>query len=64
MNPTMKETLIPAKKPYLAPSLEVFEYEVERGFAVSNIVIQPAYNNEEVNEITDATGQNYHGEWF
>jgi len=51
------------KKAYVAPLLEVFEYEVERGFAASNVQL-PVYNNEEVTEITDKTGQNYHGEWF
>lgn len=51
------------KKAYVAPLLEVFEYEVEQGFAASNVQL-PVYNNEEVTEITDKTGQNYHGEWF
>lgn len=52
------------KKAYVAPLLEVFEYEVEQGFAQSNVRIDHVYNTEEITEITDKTGQNYHGEWF
>lgn len=52
------------KAPYVPPTLELFEYAVEHGFANTNLNIPRVYNNEEVSEITDRNGENYHGEWF
>ena len=49
------------KAPYAAPRLEVYEYKVEQGYAATNLQMR---NREEVSEITDSVGQNYHGEWF
>lgn len=54
------------KKPYLPPTIELYEYAVEHGFADTNpnIITPMMYNNEVITEITDETGQNYHGEWY
>jgi hypothetical protein len=57
----MTEKNTQGKVPYVAPRLEVFEYTVEQGYAATNLKMR---NREEVSEITDSTGQNYHGEWF
>lgn len=51
------------KNAYLPPMLEVFEYEVERGFALSKI--QGTTEFETFTELTDREGENvYGGEWF
>lgn len=54
------------KLPYEPPELDIYEYEVERGFAQSP---EATAKYETFSEITDAgvggqTGENYHGEWF
>ncbi|MCF0211465.1 MAG: hypothetical protein HUK17_01015 [Bacteroidales bacterium] len=59
---TMNNILNNSKKTYLSPELEVFEFEVERGFAVTDSY--KVYNIEEINELTDRGGEAYHGEWF
>ncbi len=46
--------------PYEAPALEVYEYKVEQGYAVTNLEMS---NNEEITEITEG-GSVFHGEWF
>lgn len=50
------------KKPYTPPQFEFYDYAVEHGFAGSTPI--RIYDNEEVTQITDETGENYHGEWF
>ena len=64
------ETNMKDKKRYTAPTLEVFEFEVEQGFAASPVA---QYNNEALMEITDRSGEftkggewetNNSGSWF
>ncbi len=49
------------RMPYEAPALEVYEYKVEQGYAVTNLEMR---NYEEFSEITDSIGGAFHGEWF
>ena len=59
-----------SRLPYVAPTLESFEYAVEHGFAKS----PAARNIETFSEINDNSefgddnlgnaGENYHGEWY
>ena len=54
------------KLPYLAPELDIYEYMVEHGFAVSP---ETSTRGETFSEINDQSelghaGENYHGEWF
>lgn len=54
------------KKPYLPPTIELYEYAVEHGFADTNEAVHvPTITNYEVMTVlTDETGQEYHGEWY
>lgn len=55
------------KMPYEKPLLEVFEYEVERGFAASpqnRIASSETVSELQDNTIGGGQGENYHGEWF
>ncbi len=47
--------------PYVAPALEVYEYKVEQGYAITN---GSSSNNEEFSEIANEDGNVFHGEWF
>ncbi len=55
------EKTLTVRMPYAAPALEVYEYKVEQGYAVTNVEM---YNREEISEIQDGGGDAFHGEWF
>lgn len=61
MNNLEIEEMNPGKVPYVAPCVEVYECKVEAGYQATQ---QLMYNREEFHEITDSTGQNFHGEWW
>lgn len=46
------------KKVYEAPKLEIFEYVVEQGFAISKVKVE-----EEFSELTDNEGEYESGYW-
>lgn len=60
------------KQLYIAPDFEVFDYQVEEGFAKS-LDLEPqqhfvmidgqVISEEEFSEYTDASGEAYTGEW-
>lgn len=58
----MQET---KKIPYLPPELDIYQYVVERGFAVSPEATTMGETFSEINESgTGTAGENYHGEWY
>lgn len=56
------------KMPYAAPLLDIYQYEVEHGFAESPEALTKGETFSEINDQTEDgyghAGENYHGEWF
>lgn len=55
------------KVPYQPPQLELFEYEVEHGFADSPDATTLTETFSEINDasgVGGSGGENFHGEWF
>ncbi|MBO4402170.1 MAG: hypothetical protein J5792_00585 [Bacteroidales bacterium] len=49
------------KLPYEAPQITVYDYVLEKGFALSTDSVR---HEEEISHFTDASGENEEGEWF
>ncbi len=62
------------KMPYVAPLLDIYQYEVEHGFAESPEALTMGETFSEINDQsepgpggaggTGTAGENYHGEWY
>jgi hypothetical protein len=56
------------KKPYAPPLLDIYQYEVEHGFAESPEALTMGETFSEINDQSEAdyghAGENYHGEWY
>lgn len=61
-----RKQILNGRLPYESPELDIYEYEVERGFATSPDATTQGETFSEINDnggLGDA-GENYHGEWF
>ena len=52
------------REAYLPPELDVYEYEVEHGFATSPDATTLTETFSEINDSDADGGENFHGEWF
>ena len=65
-------TINSSKRAYLPPELDIYQYEVEHGFAESPEATTMGETFSEINDQTEITpggdighaGENYHGEWY
>lgn len=58
-------TINSSKRAYLPPELDIYQYEVEHGFAESPEATTMGETFSEINDSGLGTaGENYHGEWY